>query len=83
MRLLAKSHATTWSNGSRSRYPESDLDHVLASTPLAFKPLGGAEVEVRGWPQLVTTAERDAWIRDYSDHGLLVFEVQKRVPAPV
>lgn len=83
MRLLAKSHATTWSNGSRSRYPESDLDHVLASTQLAFKPLGGAEVEVRGWPQLVTTAERDAWIRDYSDHGLLVFEVQKRVPAPV
>ena len=77
LRLLSKSHPATWSNGSRSRYPDADLDHVLASTHLAFKPLAGAEVEVRGWPSLATPAERDAWIRDHSDHGLLVFEVQK------
>lgn len=81
MRLLSKSHPTTWSNGSRSRYADADLDHVLAARHLAFKPLRGAEVEVLGWPTLATAAERDAWIRDYSDHGLLVFEVQKPKPA--
>lgn len=78
MRLLSKSHPATWSNGSRSRYKPADLDHVLASTHLAFKPLRGAEVEVLGWPLLADAAERDAWIKQYSDHGLLVFELQKR-----
>lgn len=81
MRLLSKSHPVTWSNGSRSRYPDADLDHVLASTHLAFKPLRGADVEVRGWPMLAAGAERDAWIKTYSDHGLLVFELQKRAAA--
>ncbi len=31
----------------------------------------------RGWPKLATTAQQDKWIRDFSDHGLLYFEVQR------
>ena len=81
MRLLSKSHPATWSNGSRSRYQPADLDHVLASKHLVFKPLRGAEVEVLGWPTLSTAAERDAWIKANSDHGLLVFELQKLAAA--
>ncbi|MBA4287113.1 MAG: hypothetical protein C0434_16465 [Xanthomonadaceae bacterium] len=82
MRLLGKAHPATWSNGSRSRYKPADLDHVLASKHLAFKRLHGAEVDVLGWPALTTAAERDAWIKAYSDHGLLVFELQK-LPVPI
>lgn len=77
MRLLAKSSPVTWSNGSRSRFADADLDHVLASRHLSFKPFGTAEVEVRGWPLLATAQERDAWIAAHSDHGLLFFEVQQ------
>ncbi len=76
MRILTKTAPFTWSNGSKSKYAPSNLDHVVAADHLKFKNLGGAEVAVRGWPELSTDAKKDAWIDKYSDHGLLYFEVQ-------
>jgi len=77
MRFLKKDAPATWSNGSASRYSPSNLDHVIAAEHLEFTLFGDAEVSVRGWPKEQTTAEQDSWIHDYSDHGLLYFEVQK------
>jgi hypothetical protein len=74
---LGKTAPATWSNGSGSRFPPSDLDHVVASNHLGFKHFHGAEVDVRGWPALDTPAQQNKWISDYSDHGLLYLEVQK------
>jgi endonuclease/exonuclease/phosphatase family metal-dependent hydrolase len=80
MRRLVKTHDATWSNGSRSSLPAANLDHVFASTNLAFGGFkradgGDAQVAVRGWVDAATTAERDAWIAAYSDHSLMYFEV--------
>lgn len=76
MRVLTKNADKTWWNGSTSKYPPSNLDHVVAADHLEFKKFDGAEVDVRGWPPLPTDAKKDAWIKKYSDHGLLYFEVQ-------
>lgn len=82
MQRLVKTHDVTFSNGSQSIYPDSDLDHVYASKHLAFKqhtcPGGSkADVDVRGWVNKTTQAARDKWIGDYSDHCLLYLEVQR------
>lgn len=77
MRLLSKDKPHTWSNGSTSTIPPSNLDHVVAANHLAFKSFGGADVSVRGWPKESTTAKQDTWIRRYSDHALLYLEVQR------
>lgn len=77
MRLLSKSRPETWSNGSASRYPRANLDHVLASQHLSFKPFSKADVDVRGWASIKDPAEQDRWIKAYSDHSLLYFEVQR------
>jgi hypothetical protein len=54
----------------------SDLDWVVAADHLEFRKFaGGNEVDVRGWPAL-PEAEQLQWTRDFSDHGLLYFEVQ-------
>lgn len=79
MRRLTKTHAATWFNGSQSTFPPTDIDHVIAADHIGFKTLtrtGGAEgeVDVRGWP---AAANPDKWISQYSDHGLLYFEIQK------
>jgi hypothetical protein len=81
-RRLTKSHNKTWSNGSGSSLPDSDLDHVYASKHLQFKSFTGpqgqtGEVDVRGWVNEPTPAKKDAWIQKYSDHSLLFLEVQK------
>jgi len=82
MRRLVKTHELSWSNGSTSSYAPANLDHVFASSNLAFKtfprPAGGpaAQVRVQGWVDAGDIAAQDAWIRDYSDHSLLYFEVQ-------
>ena len=76
MRLLDKNSPNTFRKPSPSKLI-SDLDHVLAADHLQFKTIAGAEVDVRGWPKLATEAQKDAWNRQYSDHGLLYFEVQK------
>ena len=77
MRILDKTTPHTWWNGSKSKYPPSNLDHVVAADHLKFKSFSGAQVKVRGWPEKSTDAQKDAWIAKYSDHGLLFFEVQK------
>jgi len=82
MRRLIKTHPASWSNGSKSSMKPADIDHVFASSNLSFrafkKPRDGspAEVALRGWVDAATPAGADAWIRDYSDHSLLYFEVQ-------
>lgn len=83
MRRLPKNYDATWSNGSTSSIPDSDLDHVFASKHLFFKqftkPSDGTkvDVDVRGWVNQISSAKKDNWIKDYSDHCLLYFEVQK------
>jgi endonuclease/exonuclease/phosphatase family metal-dependent hydrolase len=73
MRVLTKSRPDTW----RSTRLRSNLDHVVAAKHLRFKSFGGAEVDVRGWPELASEDEQRDWIKRYSDHALLYFEVQK------
>ena len=82
MRRLIKTHDYTWSNGSGSDYPDSNLDHVYASEHLQFKEFTRqdgtkAEVAVRGWVDETSQAKKDTWIGEYSDHCLLYLEVQK------
>jgi len=77
LRRLSKSAQATWSGGSTSSYPDSDLDQVIAAEHLRFKSFGGADVDVRGWTEEESAADRDRWIREHSDHALLYLEVQK------
>jgi hypothetical protein len=77
MRLLTKTHSYTWSNGSGSAVPDSNLDHVIAAKHLQFKAFDGAQVAVRGWAQAATPAAKDEWINKYSDHCLLYLEAQR------
>jgi hypothetical protein len=76
IRILRKSAPHTWSNGSTSKMPPSNLDHVVAAKHLQFRLFGDSEVAVRGRPELPTPAERDQWIRDHSDHAMLYLEVE-------
>jgi endonuclease/exonuclease/phosphatase family metal-dependent hydrolase len=82
MRRLTKTHDVTFSNGSGSSIPDSNLDHVYASKHLEFKKFSRpdgtkADVDVRGWVNEPTQAARDKWIGDFSDHSLLFLEVQR------
>jgi endonuclease/exonuclease/phosphatase family metal-dependent hydrolase len=72
---LTKNAPKTWSNGSKSKIPPSDLDQVVASDNLTFKDFGGSSVSVRGWVEETTDSAQDQWIENYSDHALLYFEV--------
>ena len=74
MRVLSKTAEQTWGKASGMR---SNLDHVVASDQLQFKPLGGMEVGVRGWPELKAKEEQGEWMKRFSDHALLSFEVQR------
>ena len=73
MRVLTKARDATW----RSLSDESNLDHVVAANHLQFRQFSGRDVEVRGWPELGSEQEQRDWIEDFSDHGLLFFEVQE------
>jgi len=81
MRRLVKTHDASWFNGSTSSLPPSNLDHVYASTNINFKAFvrpsdgGEANVSVRGWVDQTTAAKKDDWIKKFSDHSLLYFEV--------
>ncbi len=83
MRRLPKSHDATFFNGSTSSIPPSNLDHVYASTNLQFKKFPHSsngtqvEVDVRGWVNETTNADKDAWIGKFSDHSLLYFEIHE------
>jgi hypothetical protein len=72
MRVLPKTRTATW----RDKDQTSDLDWVVAADHLQFRKFaGGNEVDVRGWPAL-PEVEQFQWTNDFSDHGLLYFEVQ-------
>ncbi len=75
-RLVKSAHASWWNGKGSSEKNASNLDHVVASDHLELKKWGGADVSVRGWPALPDDGARKQWIKDYSDHGLLYFEVQ-------
>ena len=77
MHRLSKTHDLTWSNGSGSAIPDSNLDHVYASDNLQFRKFNRpdgtqADVDVRGWVNEATQAARDRWI-DISEHTELEF----------
>lgn len=76
MRRLTKNKPYTWWNGP-GRLQPSNLDHVIASQQLRFRQFGKAEIDVRGWPEKKTTKEQEEWIKKYSDHGLLFFQIEK------
>jgi endonuclease/exonuclease/phosphatase family metal-dependent hydrolase len=74
MRVLPKTHDATWRDTRRT----SNLDHVVAAKHLTFTKFdNGAEVRVKGWPELPTKAAQLAWIKRFSDHAILYFEVEK------
>jgi endonuclease/exonuclease/phosphatase family metal-dependent hydrolase len=80
MRRLAKTHHNSWSNGSQSSIPDSALDHAYAADHLTFKSFaidggGSADVVVRGWVDKSSAQDKDQWIKDFSDHSLIYFEV--------
>lgn len=81
MRRLSKTYEVTWTGGSQSDLPDSNLDHVYASTNLSFSKYPDEhgvlkDVDVRGWVNYMDL-QRDRWLDDYSDHSLLYFEVQQ------
>lgn len=76
MRRLIKSQDVTWWNGSEN-YTPGNLDHVIAADHLQFKSFKGSEIQIKGWPELNTDTRKKTWIKKYSDHALLYFEVQK------
>ena len=82
MSKLDKTFETTWSGGSKSKYKPANLDHVFAAKHLKFKRFKNpqnkdCDVDVRGWVDEKTTSDQDKWLKQYSDHSLLYFEVQK------
>lgn len=78
---LTKTHPNSWSNGTGSTIPDSNLDHVFATDNLRFRAFTGASngeealVKVEGWVDETTDAAKDRWIADHSDHSLLYLEV--------
>lgn len=77
MNILKKTHPATYWGGSRGTYPPGNLDHVVASNHMEFKKFNGFPVDVRGWVEKNTDSKKDAWVKKYSDHALMYFEVQK------
>ncbi len=77
MRILKKDEPASWWNGSKSKMSPSNLDQVVVSNNLKFRKYSGAEVTVLGWPKESTVEKKDEWIKRYSDHGILYFEILK------
>ncbi len=79
MRPLTKTHPNTFSNGSLSSLPPSELDHVFVAKSMKFTefdtPKGKGEVDVRGWADMPDVANHDQWVKDFSDHCLLYLEI--------
>ena len=73
MQVLSKTADFTWHGDDNMR---SNLDHVVASRQIKFEQIAGKDVEVRGWPEK-PDAEQEDWVKKYSDHALLYFEVSK------
>ena len=75
MKALKKSHPHTFYNGSNSKYPPSNLDHVFAAEHLTFDVISGGDVNVRvaGWAEKSSTSDKNRWVEQYSDHAPLIF----------
>lgn len=85
MRRLSKTMEETWSSLSTSKLGRSNLDHVYAAEHLNFKKFTNqddvqVEIDMRGWVNENTDAEKDTWIKTYSDHSLMYFELEKISP---
>jgi len=76
MRRLSKNKPNTWWNGGTTFGP-SNIDHVLLSDHLTVKQSQGTDIVVHGWPEFDDEAKQKEWISNYSDHGLLFFQVEK------
>ena len=75
--LLKKTTNATFWNGPGSSDPPADIDHVVAASRIHIAKLpNGDSVEVKGWPEMTTDTEKEAWIRRFSDHALLRFTIQ-------
>ncbi len=66
IRRLTKISEVTWSGGSGSNLPDSNLDLVYASTNLYFRQYKGnagqyKDVDVRGWVGYASQTDRDKW----------------------
>jgi Endonuclease/Exonuclease/phosphatase family len=83
MRLTTKDIEATWKDINR-RIKDSNLDHVLVSPNLALNQIGtgrngtqlsGQSVDIHsaGWPTK-SDADRDDFVRNISDHAILVGE---------
>lgn len=75
MRILKKDEPASWWNGSKSKSLPSNLDQVVSSDNLKFKMYKNNEITVLGWPKESTTAKKDEWIKRYSDHSVIYFEI--------
>lgn len=77
MKALEKSNPTTFNNGSQSKYPKTNLDHVFAANHLDFvQQPGGFDVRVMGWAEIQNVSGQDAWIEKFSDHAPIAFELK-------
>ena len=75
--LLEKTAAATFWNGPGSSDPPADIDHVVAASRIHFATLSGSKaVEVKGWPELASDADKESWIDRFSDHALLRFTIE-------
>ena len=74
MPVWSKTHPETFWNGPGTG-PTSDIDHVAAATRVNFAQVNGADIEVKGWPELATDAEKGRWIDQFSDHAILRYTV--------
>jgi endonuclease/exonuclease/phosphatase family metal-dependent hydrolase len=82
MQRLRKTSEETWSSLSTSKLGKANLDHAYVAEHLKFTKFKNtaneeAEIDVRGWVNEKSDSEKDNWIKCYSDHSLLYFEVQK------
>ena len=80
MVFLPKTHGATYNGGSSSSYKPADLDHVVVSDHMRFKPVNenGALVSVKGWTELRSASAQDKWIEEYSDHAYLTWTMMTR-----
>jgi endonuclease/exonuclease/phosphatase family metal-dependent hydrolase len=75
MRVLTRDERFTWWGGGKLE--PATLDFVVARKHLRFRSFNGADVSVRGWPKLASREDQRQWVTRFSDHALLLFEVQR------
>lgn len=69
MRLLKKSYNYTWKGNAK--YPDADLDHVIASSDVDFMTVENCSIQVNGWNQMNSEKEQKEYAKNISDHSYL------------